>query len=90
MSIAQRIGQEAQNGAENGSQGLCMKYVRQAIQRGFKQHVGPVNVPDPNSAGPYLKGKGFVVVDTNQYRNGDIAVFHGNQSHPQGHIQVYY
>jgi hypothetical protein len=73
------------------SKWACAKYVRLALEGGGMNTNGR-----PNSAcdyGPFLISKGVNVVNTDNYKSGDIAVFDAFKNptfnYQWGHIQIY-
>ena len=82
-----RIGIEAERGANEKSVGKCAMYVRLALER------AGINVPYPYPPSAYLYAKllpqiGFVKVSARELRNGTIAVWSESPEHPHGHICV--
>jgi hypothetical protein len=77
--------------AQQGSNGQCAKYTRQAIEAG----LDGAKLPRPSSArakdyGVSLQAAGFAPLNAcGGYQAGDIAVIEGFNGHEAGHMAMY-
>lgn len=72
------------------SQGLCAKYVREAVQLAKGIPVAATGIESAKDYGPWLIKQGYSASSKSytQAAVGDIAVMAGSSAHPHGHICV--